>query len=148
MSQHKADRSTGRPGPVVLERVHAGGSSAGGPGSQGVGMNVWTVQVTISTNRRVDAPTVAALLAGATACQKVSCSHGVPGVSVLLVVEAATAAGAYGAALVRLVTEVLPRLEGPVLTDVLISTGAQSLSDPERPARGMTGASQGETAPA
>ncbi|GAB2625202.1 hypothetical protein [Kocuria arenosa] len=109
-------------------------------------MSVWTVQVTISTTRRVDAPTVAILLAGVTACQRVSCSHGVPGVSVLLAVEAATAAAAYGAALVHLVTEVLPRLEGPVLTDVLISTGAQSL--PEHPARGMSAVGRGGTAPA
>jgi hypothetical protein len=107
-------------------------------------MSVWTVQVTISTTRRVDAPTVAILLAGATACRKVSCSHGVPGVSVLLAVEAATAAGAYGAALVHLITEVLPRLEGPILTDVLISTGAQSL--PEHPGMGMSAVGRGGTA--
>ena len=89
---------------------------------------------------------MAILLAGVTACQRVSCSHGVPGVSVLLAVEAATAAAAYGAALVHLVTEVLPRLEGPVLTDVLISTGAQTL--PEHSARGMPAVGRGGTAPA
>lgn len=108
-------------------------------------MSVWTVQVTISTSRRVDASTVAILLAGATACQRVSCSHGVPGVSVLLAVEAATAAAAYGAALVHLVTEVLPRLEDPVLTDVLISTGAQPL--PEPPAMELSAVDRSETAP-
>ena len=97
-------------------------------------MSVWTVQVTISTTRRVDAPTVAILLAGTGACQEVSCSHGAPGVTVLLGVEAATAAGAYGAALVLLVAEVLPRLEEPVLTDVLIGPGEQLLAAPHRPA--------------
>lgn len=109
-------------------------------------MNVWTVQVTVTTTRRVDAPTVASLLSGVTACRDVACSHGVPGASVLLGVEAATAAGAYGAALIILVTEVLPWLEGPVLTDVLISAGARPLAEPERPAMGISAIGRGETA--
>lgn len=109
-------------------------------------MNSWTVQVTISTTRRVDASTAAALLVEVTACQEVSCGHGVPGVSVSLGLEAATAAGAYGTALLILVTEVLPRLEGPILTDVLINTGAQPLADAENSALSLSSPERTETA--
>jgi hypothetical protein len=90
-----------------------------------MGVSTWTVHFTISTTRRVDAPTVAALRAGPSPCQKVSCSHGAPGMTVLLGIEAATAAGAYGAALVLLVAQVLPRLADPVLTDVRIGPSEQ-----------------------
>ncbi|MEX5259960.1 hypothetical protein [Kocuria sp. CPCC 205263] len=109
-------------------------------------MSTWTVQITIGTARRVDAPTVATLLAGAGPCQKVSCSHGAPGVTVLLGVEATTAAGAYGAALVLLVAEVLPRLAEPVLTDVLIGPGEQLLAAPQRPELSIPATGRDETA--
>jgi hypothetical protein len=109
-------------------------------------MSTWTVQITISTTRRVDAPTVAALLAGTSPCQKVSCSHGVPGVTVLLGIEAVTAAQAYGAALVLLVAQVLPRLAEPVLTDVHIGPGEQLVAAPQRPALSIPATGRGETA--
>ncbi len=92
---------------------------------RGYGMSMWSVEVTVRTTRRVDGPTVAAVLADATACRAVLSSPGVPGASVLLCVEAPTGAGAYSAALVLLIADVLPRLEGATLIDVRITTGEQ-----------------------
>lgn len=107
---------------------------------------MWTVQVTMSTARRVDASTAVTLLAGVSACERMFCSHGAPGVTVLLRVEAATAAGAYGAALVLLVAEVLPRLEDPVLTDVLIGPNERPLTVSERSAWSIPATGRDETA--
>lgn len=104
------------------------------------------MQVTVTTTRRVEAATVAALLAGVPACQDVHCGHGVPGVSVVLGVEAATGADAYGAALVLLVSEVLPRLEGAILTDVHLSTTEQPVVGSERPASVITAADRDRAA--
>ena len=91
----------------------------------------------MSTARRVHAGTAATLLVGVSACEKVSCSHGTPGVKVVLRVEAVTAAGAYGADLVLLVAGVLPRLQDPLLTDVLISPDEQFLTASEHSARSV-----------
>jgi hypothetical protein len=109
-------------------------------------MSTWTVQVTMSTARRVDASTAATLLAEVSACERVFCSHGAPGVTVLLSMEAATAAGAYGAALALLVAEVLPRLQDPVLTDVLIGADEQFLRSSEHSAWSVPATGRDETA--
>lgn len=133
-------------GSIVIEGVRNEGARGTRTGIAGVNMSTWTVQVTISTANRVDTSTVTAILADGTACLAIMCSPGVPGISVLLGVEATTDAGAYRAAIVLLVAEVLPWLEEPTLTDVHIHTSKHPLRDTESPSSGGSAIVEGGTA--
>lgn len=115
-------------------------------GAHRMSATAWTVQLSVTTTRRVEDATVASLLSGVPACRDTPAGHGVPGISVLLGVEATTAAGAYGAALLVLVTEVLPRLDGPLLTDALIRTGTRPMAQQEPLGMGLPGSGRGTSA--
>lgn len=82
-------------------------------GAHRMSATAWTVQLSVTTARRV---------------------------------EDATAAGAYGAALLVLVTEVPPRLDGPLLTDALIRTGTQPMAQQEPLGMGLPGSGRGTSA--